>query len=133
VARVVALGPRLLMYGDHALSCIHLVFLFAVSMTPSSTTLLAGFTAFRLALVAYWLNILALGVTLYLLGVRAEVGAGKGRSAAAGVGGHQAARYRRAIAVRGGRAAVCFRHALEYRDDGAGAAQLCDRAEMAVE
>jgi len=85
---LVTLGPRLLMYGmsfltlsifwvgqqtqlnhlrrsNRALSWIHLVFLFAVSMTPFSTTLLAGFTAFRVVLLAYWLNIVALGATLY--------------------------------------------------------------------
>src|SRR5579872_5972366 len=65
-----ALAPRLLMYvmsfltlgifwvgqqtqlnhlarSDRSLSWIHILFLFAVSMTPFSTTLLAGFTAYR--------------------------------------------------------------------------------------
>ena len=83
-----ALGPRLLMYAmsfmtlgifwvgqqtqlnhlrrsDRALSWIHLVFLFAVSITPFSTMLLAGFFTYRVALIAYWLNILALGAALY--------------------------------------------------------------------
>jgi len=83
------LGPKLLMYmmsfltlgifwvgqqsqlnhiarSSRGLSWLHLVFLFAVSMTPFSTTLLAEFTAYRIALVVYWLNILLLGVTLYV-------------------------------------------------------------------
>jgi uncharacterized membrane protein len=83
-----ALGPKLLMYvmsfmtlgifwvgqqtqlnhlvrSDRGLSWIHLVFLFAVSMTPFSTTLLAEFSQYRAALLVYWLNILLLGVTLY--------------------------------------------------------------------
>ena len=86
---LVALSPKLVMYmmsfmtlgifwvgqqtqlnhlssSSRSLSWIHLVFLFAVSITPFSTMLLAEFTAHRLALVVYWLNILMLGATLYL-------------------------------------------------------------------
>jgi len=85
---IVALGPKLLMYAmsfltlgifwvgqqtqlnhlrksSRALTWIHLVFLFAVSMTPFSTTLLAEFTGYRVALLGYWSNIVALGATLY--------------------------------------------------------------------
>lgn len=85
---VVALGPRLMMYvmtfltlgifwvgqqtqlnhlarSNRSLTWIHLWFLFAVSITPFSTTLLAQFTAYRGALLIYWANILALGATLY--------------------------------------------------------------------
>lgn len=87
-AGLVALGPRVLMYmmsfmtlgifwvgqqtqlnhlerTDRSLSWIHIVFLFLVSITPFSTTLLAEFTSYKLALVEYWVNILLLGVTLY--------------------------------------------------------------------
>ena len=86
---LIALAPRLLMYvmsfltlgifwlgqqtqlnhltrSDRSLSWIHLAFLFAVSITPFSTTLLAEFTAYRVALLAYWGNILLLGATLYV-------------------------------------------------------------------
>jgi uncharacterized membrane protein len=82
------LGPRLLMYAmsfltlgifwvgqqtqlNHlersarSLSWIHLVFLFAVSLTPFSTSLLAEFLRYRVALLAYWANILLLGATLF--------------------------------------------------------------------
>jgi uncharacterized membrane protein len=85
---VVALSPRLIMYVmsfmtpgifwvgqqtqlDHlaqtnrSLTWIHLGFLFAVSITPFSTTLLAQFTAYRSALLIYWVNILVLGAFLY--------------------------------------------------------------------
>jgi uncharacterized membrane protein len=85
---LVALSPRLVMYlmsfltlgifwigqqtqlnhlarSDRSLSWIHILFLFAVSITPFSTMLLAQFTAYRLALLAYWVNILLLGSTLY--------------------------------------------------------------------
>jgi uncharacterized membrane protein len=83
-----ALGPRLLMYvlsfmalgifwvgqqtqlnhlarSDRALSWIHIVFLFAISVMPFSTTLLAQFTGYRLALLVYWGNILLIGAALY--------------------------------------------------------------------
>jgi uncharacterized membrane protein len=83
-----ALSPRLLMFGmsfltlgifwvgqqtqlnhlqrsDRGLTWIHLVFLFAVCLTPFSTTLLAEHLANRLALCIYWLNILMLGAALY--------------------------------------------------------------------
>ena len=85
---LVALSPRLLMYAmsfmtlgifwvgqqtqlnhlvrsDRSLSWIHIAFLFLVSITPFSTAFLAEFTAYRLALLTYWLNILLLGLALY--------------------------------------------------------------------
>jgi len=51
--------------SDRGLSWIHLVFLFAVSITPFSTSLLAELSGFRVALLAYWANIFLLGATLY--------------------------------------------------------------------
>jgi uncharacterized membrane protein len=36
-----------------------------VSLTPFSTRLLAEFTAYRAALLVYWLNVVLLGGTLY--------------------------------------------------------------------
>jgi uncharacterized membrane protein len=44
---------------------IHLGFLFCVTLMPFSTRLLAGFTTYRTALIAYWLNILLLGAILF--------------------------------------------------------------------
>jgi uncharacterized membrane protein len=43
---------------------IHLVFLFAVTLVPFSTLLLAHFYWLKVALVEYWLNIVLLGATL---------------------------------------------------------------------
>ena len=86
---LVALAPRLLMFAmsvltlgifwvgqqtqlnhlersDRSLSWIHIAFLGIVSLVPFSTALLAEFTAYRTALLVYWLNILLLGLTLYL-------------------------------------------------------------------
>jgi uncharacterized membrane protein len=91
---LLALSPRLLMYmmsfmtlgifwvlqqtqlnylarSDRSLSWIHIAFLFFVSITPFSTSLLAEFPAYRIALVFYWLNILLLGTALYFSWVRA--------------------------------------------------------------
>jgi uncharacterized membrane protein len=91
---LIALSPRLLMYMmsfvtlgifwvgqqtqlnhlarcERNLSWIHIAFLFAVSITPFSTTLLAEFPEYRIALVAYWLNLLLLGSALYFSWVRA--------------------------------------------------------------
>jgi uncharacterized membrane protein len=51
--------------SNRHLSWIHIVFLFAVSIMPFSTRLLAGFIAYRTVLIAYWGNILLLGVVLY--------------------------------------------------------------------
>jgi uncharacterized membrane protein len=85
---LVAMAPRLLTYmmsfltlgifwvgqqtqlnhlerSDRSLTWIHLAFLFAITMMPFSTTLLAEFIHLQLAVVVYWFNILWLGVTLY--------------------------------------------------------------------
>jgi len=51
--------------SDRELTWIHLTFLFAVTLMPFSTRLLIEFLAYRTALLAYWTNILALGVVLY--------------------------------------------------------------------
>jgi uncharacterized membrane protein len=51
--------------GTRDLTWIHLAFLFAVTLLPLSTRLLAEFISYRSALLLYWLNILALGAILY--------------------------------------------------------------------
>ncbi len=52
-------------HSDRHLSWIHIAFLFAVSIMPFSTRLLAGFIGYRSVLIAYWCNILLLGLVLY--------------------------------------------------------------------
>jgi uncharacterized membrane protein len=55
---------------------IHLAFLFAVTMVPFSTLLLARFYWLRFALFEYWLNIVLLGGTLFVgleYGLRAHL------------------------------------------------------------
>ena len=51
--------------GTRDLTWIHLGFLFAVTLLPLSTRLLAEFITYRTALLLYWFNILVLGVMLY--------------------------------------------------------------------
>src|ERR1700734_441135 len=51
--------------SDRHLSWIHIAFLFAVSIMPFSTRLLAEFITYRSVLIAYWANILLLGVVLF--------------------------------------------------------------------
>ncbi len=51
--------------AHRSLAWIHIVFLFGVSIMPFSTRLLAEFIAYRVALIAYWANILVLGASLY--------------------------------------------------------------------
>ena len=51
--------------GTRGLTWIHLGFLFAITMMPLSTRLLAEFIAYRVALAIYWLNIFAAGAMLY--------------------------------------------------------------------
>ncbi len=58
--------------ADRDLGWIHFGFLAAISLLPFSTTLLAEFIGLRLALALYWLNILLLGVILYLSWYHAE-------------------------------------------------------------
>ncbi|MGD0365333.1 MAG: TMEM175 family protein [Bryobacteraceae bacterium] len=58
--------------SDRSLSWMHIFFLFAVSMMPFSTMLLAAFMAYRIALLVYWVNILLLGGALYFTWVCAQ-------------------------------------------------------------
>jgi uncharacterized membrane protein len=85
---LVALSPRLLIFlmsvmtlgifwvgqqtqlnhfvrADRNLAWIHIAFLCCVSLTPFTTSLLAEFIHYRIALLVYWFNILLLGSTLY--------------------------------------------------------------------
>jgi len=52
--------------SNRHLTWLNLVFLLAVTLTPFSTGLLAAFITFRLAIVVYWLNIVLLGVMLFV-------------------------------------------------------------------
>jgi uncharacterized membrane protein len=62
---------------------IHLVFLFAVTLVPFSTLLLARYWWLKVALIEYWLNIVLLGATLFvglLYGLSANLFREEGRS-----------------------------------------------------
>jgi uncharacterized membrane protein len=51
--------------ADRDFSWVHLAFLLTVTLVPFTTKLLAAFIEYRTALVIYWLNIVALGGTLW--------------------------------------------------------------------
>ncbi len=51
--------------GTRDLTWIHLGFLFAITLLPLSTRLLASFITYRLALGIYWLNVFVPGAMLY--------------------------------------------------------------------
>jgi uncharacterized membrane protein len=86
---LLGLGPRLLTYllsfltlgifwngqqtqlnlfstADRDLSWLQLGFLASIALMPFSTSLLAEFITYRLALLAYWLNIFLIGSLLFL-------------------------------------------------------------------
>ncbi len=52
--------------SDRHFTWIHIAFLAVVTVMPFSTSVLAEFITFRLALLFYWANILLLGLILYL-------------------------------------------------------------------
>jgi uncharacterized membrane protein len=58
--------------SNRSLVWIHIVFLFAVTIMPFSTKLLAEFPAYRIVLLSYCANLLLLGVTLYFSWVCAD-------------------------------------------------------------
>jgi uncharacterized membrane protein len=58
--------------ADRDLTWLHLAFLATVALMPFSTSLLAEFITFRLALLAYWANIFLLGVLVYVAWIYAE-------------------------------------------------------------
>ena len=51
--------------SDRHLTWIHIAFLLAVSITPFSTSLLAEYARYRIALLEYWVNLALLGGVLY--------------------------------------------------------------------
>ena len=55
-----------LKHSDRTLTWLHLGLLLSVTFLPFTTKLLAAFISYRVALLIYWLNIVAFGVTNYL-------------------------------------------------------------------
>ncbi|HMD55670.1 MAG TPA: TMEM175 family protein [Phycisphaerae bacterium] len=58
--------------SERHLTWIHLIFLFAVTIVPFTTRLLASFITYRMALLVYWANIMILGITLSIAWWRAQ-------------------------------------------------------------
>ena len=66
----------LLARSNRNFAWIQLAFLFAVTLVPFSTALLANFYWLRLAVIEYWLNIVLLGATIFAgleYGIRAKL------------------------------------------------------------
>jgi uncharacterized membrane protein len=95
LAALLALAPSLIPYGltfltlgifwvaqqtqlnsctrsDRTLAWITMAFLLIVTLTPFTTALLAKFITYRTALLFYWLNILALGITVLWMWLHAQ-------------------------------------------------------------
>ena len=53
-------------HSNRSFAWIHLIFLFGITLVPFSTGLLADYIAFRLALIIYWLNLMLLGLMLFV-------------------------------------------------------------------
>ncbi|MFD9128044.1 TMEM175 family protein [Kitasatospora sp. NPDC059571] len=85
--------------SDRQLTWIHLAFLLAVALMPFSTSLLAEYTALRIALLVYWLHLLLLG-GLLLAGLRYAARAGLIRAGEEGAPGMQAAAERRIVVAQ---------------------------------
>ena len=58
--------------SNRDLTWLHLVFLAIITVLPFSTRLLADFFAYRSAFLIYWVNIFALGVSVYVTWAYAE-------------------------------------------------------------
>ncbi len=58
--------------SDRSYAWIQIVFLMAVSLVPFTTALLASFITYRIALIAYWLNIQLLGMIVLASVYRAK-------------------------------------------------------------
>src|SRR2546425_12134417 len=58
--------------ADRDLTWLQLAFLATIALMPFSTSLLAEFITYRLALLAYWANIFLIGLLVYLAFIYAE-------------------------------------------------------------
>lgn len=109
---------------ERHLTWLHLAFLFGVTLLPFSTRLLAEFIVFRVALLAYWLNILLLGAMLYFTWLRHPGAFGEGGNITRSAGRDLPANPDRPGALRICGAAVRYQHLRQHRIHRVGAAQL---------
>lgn len=58
--------------SDRHLTWLHIAFLFAVTLVPATTVMLANFMGFWIALALYWLNLVLLGGLLLAIGRYSE-------------------------------------------------------------
>ena len=94
--------------ADRDIAWIHLAFLFAVTLMPFSTRLMAAFLTYRAALLIYWANIALLGVTLFAAWRCATHGGLVHADAPAGIGAAVERRILIAQALYAFGAALCL-------------------------
>jgi len=144
---LVALSPRILVYlmsfltlgifwvgqqtqlnhlagSNRNLTWIHLGFLFSVSLMPFSTSLMAEFMSYRIALLAYWMNILLPGAILFASWRYARKAALLKKEMAVDIACHRTPDHHRARALCPRRSALPRQHLLEPRLHLAGADEL---------
>ena len=119
--------------GTRDLTWIHLGFLFAVTLLPLSTRLLAEFIHYRAALGIYWLNIFVLGAMLYWSWAHAtHASLIKADTPAGSAWQHLPPHPDCAVALCRWRRALLHQYLGEHCGHRAGAVELCARAALAV-
>ena len=120
--------------GTRDLTWIHLGFLFAITLMPLSTRLLAEFITYRAALGIYWLNIFVPGAMLYWSWAHATR-AGLIKPDTPDEVRNSICRriLHRAVALRRRRGALLHQHLGQHWGDRAGAVELRHRAAALVE
>jgi hypothetical protein len=116
--------------ADRNVAWIHIAFLCAVCLIPFSTSLLAEFIRYRIALLVYWFNIFLLGVSLYWSWSFATRSRLLENDVPEEVHGPSPADRDRAIFVCGGSGALLHQYVLRDRGNCAGAGELRNRATL---
>ena len=119
--------------SNRDLTWLFLVFLAIITVLPFSTRLLADFFAYRSAFLIYWVNIFALGLSVYVTWAYAEHAKLVREDAPPELSGaFRIAGPCRPVALRNRRARRPSRRDARTRADHPGATQLRNRAEAAV-
>jgi uncharacterized membrane protein len=119
--------------SDRNLAWIHIAFLCAITLTPFTTSLLAEFIHYRVALLIYWFNIVLLGAMTLLLELAATPPAPIFSSDDAAPEIHPASHpphRNRAVALRRRRRPLFFQHLLQHRRHCSGADKLRHRPQI---
>ena len=117
--------------ADRNLAWIHIAFLCSITLTPFSTSLLAEFIHYRIALLTYWFNILLLGLTLYWSWSYAtRAPSSRRRRPRRNSPGRRPPHRDRAIPLRLRRRPLLSKHLLQHRRHCVGPGELRDRSKI---